>query len=67
MPGFPPTQDIVSGMRYLHSCSPPVLHKDLKAANILVDRNLRTKIADFGLSSLRKSAVCVQLTALYCF
>jgi ABC-type phosphate/phosphonate transport system substrate-binding protein len=29
-------RDIVSGMEFLHSADPPVLHNDLKAANVLV-------------------------------
>jgi len=37
-------------MVYLHAASPPVLHKDLKAGNVLVDDKFRAKITDFGLS-----------------
>lgn len=33
---------------YRHLASPPVVHCDLKAQNVLVDRNLRGKISDFG-------------------
>ena len=35
-------------MLYLHSCSPPILHRDLKSLNIFLDVNLRIKIGDFG-------------------
>eukprot|EP00887_Chlorella_sp_A99_P003664 scaffold7.g3664.t1 len=38
------------GMLYLHSCSPPVLHRDLKSANLLVDRQYQVKVCDFNLS-----------------
>ena len=39
------------GMLYLHSRSPaPVLHRDLKAANVLVDGSMRAKVADFNLA-----------------
>ena len=48
-------RDIVSGMQFLHSASPAVLHNDLKAANILVDASFRAKVADFGLSGKRRS------------
>jgi len=39
------------GMLYLHSRGPaPVLHRDLKAANVLVDGSMRAKVADFNLA-----------------
>ena len=44
----PMALDIGRGMAYLHSREPPVLHRDLKSANILVDSALRLKITDFG-------------------
>ncbi|XP_074285092.1 calcium/calmodulin-regulated receptor-like kinase 2 [Silene latifolia] len=43
--------DISNGIEYLHEGAvPPVLHRDLKSANILLDRTMRAKVADFGLS-----------------
>jgi len=44
-------RDISQGIRFLHSASPKVIHGDLKSANILVDRNFRAKVADFGLAN----------------
>eukprot|EP01137_Pigoraptor_chileana_P003007 Opistho-2@42595 len=41
------------GMAYLHSASPPILHLDLKSANVLVSDTLVCKISDFGLSMLK--------------
>ena len=37
-------------MRYLHGSDPPVIHADIKAANLLVDAKFHVKVADFGLS-----------------
>eukprot|EP00529_Nitzschia_sp_RCC80_P008017 CAMPEP_0113500784 /NCGR_PEP_ID=MMETSP0014_2-20120614/32547_1 /TAXON_ID=2857 /ORGANISM="Nitzschia sp." /LENGTH=1271 /DNA_ID=CAMNT_0000395211 /DNA_START=158 /DNA_END=3973 /DNA_ORIENTATION=+ /assembly_acc=CAM_ASM_000159 len=47
---LPIVRDISQGVRFLHAADPQVIHGDLKAANILVDRSFRAKVADFGLS-----------------
>ena len=41
------------GMTHLHSGRPPVLHRDLKSANLLLDESYTTKVCDFGLSRLK--------------
>ena len=42
-------RNVACGMRFLHGARPPVVHGDLRAANVLIDRNLCAKISDVGL------------------
>jgi len=46
--------DIAFGCAYLHNRRPAIIHRDLKSCNILIDKEERAKIADFGLSKVRK-------------
>lgn len=39
-------------MHYLHAFNVPVLHRDLKSLNILIDKFKVPKIADFGWTRL---------------
>jgi serine/threonine protein kinase len=41
------------GMMYLHLHDPPILHRDLKSLNILVDGDWNVKVADFGLTDFK--------------
>lgn len=41
------------GLEYLHEkANPPVIYRDLKSSNILLDENFNPKLSDFGLAKL---------------
>lgn len=44
---------VARGLHYLHALAHPrIIHRDIKASNILLTKNYDTKIADFGLALL---------------
>ncbi|PHT57957.1 hypothetical protein CQW23_00320 [Capsicum baccatum] len=45
--------DVSRGMSYLHRRNPPIVHRDLKSSNLLVDKSWTVKVGDFGLSKLK--------------
>jgi len=55
--------DAAKGMLYLHSCSPPIIHRDLKSPNLLVDKHWRVKVCDFNLSRVMESSAVLSSVA----
>ncbi|CAI5488093.1 unnamed protein product [Closterium sp. Naga37s-1] len=44
--------EAATGLAFLHSCRPPIIHRDVKAANVLLDANMHALVSDFGLAKV---------------
>ncbi|CAN0839069.1 U-box domain-containing protein 52 [Linum grandiflorum] len=55
--------EIATGLLFLHQTKPePLVHRDLKPGNILIDRNFVSKISDVGLARLVPPSVADSVT-----
>ena len=55
-------QDIARGIAYLHKQKPPVIHRDLTAANVLLNSAMVAKIADMGMARILPDKTDATLT-----
>ena len=44
--------DVALGLRYLHERSPPIIHRDLSANNVLLTSNMNAKLSDLGVAKI---------------
>ncbi|KAL4506029.1 hypothetical protein ABPG72_013790 [Tetrahymena utriculariae] len=65
-------KDIATGMIYLHSLEPPIIHRDLKSLNLLLDVpyqedsfDYHVKIADFGLARTESKEEMTQVLGTF--
>ncbi|KAG6517314.1 hypothetical protein ZIOFF_020699 [Zingiber officinale] len=53
--------DSARGLEYIHEHTVPVyIHRDIKSPNILINKNFRAKVADFGLAKLTEVGASLQ-------
>jgi serine/threonine protein kinase len=57
-------KQILEGLNYMHTCTPPIIHRDLKCDNVFINgNNGLAKIGDFGLATTkRKDRECISTT-----
>mmetsp|Transcript_4120 Transcript_4120/g.12053 ORF Transcript_4120/g.12053 Transcript_4120/m.12053 type:complete len:271 (-) Transcript_4120:48-860(-) len=52
------SMQVTEGVGFLHSRSPPFVHRDLKSLNVVLDFSLNAKLCDFGLAqSMEKTHI----------
>lgn len=49
--------DVARSVNYLHCFPTPLLHRDLKSLNVLLDNNLTAKLADFGWARIKETVM----------
>ena len=54
--------DVSYGLLYLHGQTPPIVHRDLTAPNVLLTSDLQAKIADLGVSKVLTDPLMIKQT-----
>lgn len=50
------TLDVARGLYYLHTRTPPIVHRDVKSLNVLVTKEWKGVVSDFGLTKVKECA-----------
>lgn len=58
-------RDVASGLAWLHSMNPPVIHQDIKPDNIMIGENGEYMITDFGVSTHLRSTLRKSLSSAF--
>ena len=58
------TRQVLEVLDYLHSQDPPVVYRDMKPANIMVDEEGRAKLIDFGIARVISQQSDTKKTAI---
>ncbi|GKB06704.1 leucine-rich repeat transmembrane protein kinase protein [Tanacetum coccineum] len=59
--------DAAQGLEYMHhGCKPPIVHRDVKCSNILLNENFQAKLADFGLSRAFETESATHVSTVIC-
>ncbi|KAH3767007.1 serine/threonine protein kinase [Pelomyxa schiedti] len=61
------THSIAQGMLFLHTAKPVIVHRDLKCANVLVNKKWDIKICDFGLSRFKSVNKAMTVCGTVCW
>mmetsp|Transcript_23267 Transcript_23267/g.65099 ORF Transcript_23267/g.65099 Transcript_23267/m.65099 type:complete len:486 (+) Transcript_23267:47-1504(+) len=54
-------RELLEGLEYLHTRHPPVVHRDIKGANVLVGIDCKVKLSDFGCSKRTMETMSVTM------
>lgn len=58
-------RDIASGLAFLHSMNPPVIHQDIKPDNVMIGESGDFMITDFGVSTHVKSTLRKSMSSAF--
>lgn len=60
-------RQILKGLQYLHTRTPPIIHRDLKCDNIFITGTTGSvKIGDMGLATLKSNSFAKSVIGMYC-